>query len=198
MWLLYRLLLLCLLSPLLAGCSSYRWGTELPLPLSFRLPFIEGDRDGLVTQLMIEEISARTPFVYDPCEGKYLFKMVLGKATTKNIGFRYERNMRGAIEENIIPTETRLSTGVELWIWDLTNGQKVVGPLWLGQAIDFDHAYYSSRDDINIFSLGQLTDYDAAEEAAWTPLVRRLAAEVSDYLAFTLLRQLSSTQPACP
>ena len=49
-------------------------------------------------------------------------------------------------------------------------------------SMDFDHDYYSSRHGVNIFSLGQLTDYDTAEDTVRKPLNDRLAEKIADYV----------------
>lgn len=47
---------------------------------------------------------------------------------------------------------------------------------------EFDHTYYTTRDRINVFSLGQLSDIDAARDAAMVPLNRALAERIVDFV----------------
>ncbi len=71
----------------------------------------------------------------------------------------------------------------------------VIPTVILSASIDFDHEYNATRHDSNIFSLGQLSDSDAAFATATSPLNRLFARKIVEYIAILgkihLKRQLT-------
>ena len=100
----------------------------------------------------------------------------------ENIGFRYDRKKDGRRRKAIIPTETRLIATAQVTLIQAYSGEALIGPVRLAASVDFDHDYCSDRGEINIFSLGQLNDYDTAYEAAFRPLNRVLAQKIVDLI----------------
>ena len=145
------------------------------------VPSIEGDRDGDLTSVLVEQISHSGCFTYNQTATTILC-VELVDSEDENIGFRYDRHKNGHIRKTIIPTETRLKALVDVSLVDSATGNKILGPVRLAASIDFDHDYYTSRNGVNIFSLGQLTDYDEAYDAAWHPLNVILAKKIVDFL----------------
>lgn len=172
---------LCLL--LLAGCQ-YRVGQgSLPARYStITIPYAGGDEDGHLTSTLIKKINESGAFVYCRNGGELVLTVNLLKVRDKNIGFRYDRKKDGQRAKTIIPTETRRTVTAEVAIVEACSSQTVLGPVVLSAFVDFDHDYYTSRDAINIFSLGQLVDIDSAYDAAKTPLYDKLAEKVTDYV----------------
>ena len=66
---------------------------------------------------------------------------------------------------------------------DSRSGCVVLGPSIIKAHVDFDHEFNSSRDAVNVFSLGQVTDIDGATDAAARPLNKVLAQKIVDYMA---------------
>lgn len=58
------------------------------------------------------------------------------------------------------------------------------GPVRLRAYAEFDHDYYTVRHRTNAFSLGQLTDFDSAEDAATKPLNKKIAEKIADYVVY--------------
>ena len=75
---------------------------------------------------------------------------------------------------------------VEVKVIASCSGEVILGPNRLYADLEYDHDYYSIRDNINAKSLGQLTDIDSAEDAAKTPLYRKLAEKVVSWLIYSL------------
>lgn len=149
------------------------------------VPYVEGDKDGLLTSAIIRQISARGDFEYLCDGGDLILKVVVVDLSEENIGFRYDRNKEGHISKyrDIIPTETRLIALAEVSVMEACSGVIVLGPVRLTASVDFDHDYYFSRDGVNTFSLGQLSDIDAALDAVRRPLNEALARKIVDYVA---------------
>lgn len=180
-----QFLLLFLFLSLLINSCGYQAGFD-GLPLEFRtisVPFIEGDRDGELTNTVIRKISRSSAFEYrKQCANLKLVVKIID-FSDENIGFRYDRHKDGRLRDTIIPTETRFSATAEVVVVDTSTGKIILGPSLLSASVDFDHDYYSSRNEINVFSLGQLSDYDAANDAAYTPLNDALAQKIVDYIS---------------
>jgi hypothetical protein len=99
----------------------------------------------------------------------------------ENIGFRYDRKKCGKLKKATIPTETRFLLTAEIELKDC-KGAILLGPVRIKNDLDFDHEFYSSIHAMNIFSLGQLNDRDAAYDAALHPLHQQMAEKIVDYI----------------
>lgn len=177
-----KLALLVLL--FLTGCG-YRWGDGGAIPCSYRtvsIPYIEGDMDGQLTAALIQQISESGVLAYQESCGALTLNIEVIDLEDENIGFRYDRKKDGCFTSAIIPDETRLTIIVELTGVETCSGNVIMGPVRIKADVEFDHDYYSSRNAVNVFSLGQLTDYDEAYDAAQTPLSQRLARKIVDYV----------------
>lgn len=165
------------------GCG-YRWGQNSTLApyQSISVPYIEGDWNGELTSELVSQISQMGTLRYCSEGGALRLQVKLLDYRTDNIGFRYDRNRDGKLISSIIPNETRLTAWAEVAVIEAASGGIVLGPARLSAEVDFDHDYYSSPHAINVFSLGQLTDYDEAYDAAERPLNRRLAQKIVDYI----------------
>jgi hypothetical protein len=168
---------------LLTGCQ-YRFGSgDLASRYeTLSVPYAEGDKEGMLTEEVIKRISTSGAFRFVTYGGDLTLKMKIVEFSNENIGFRYDRHKRGRLKKTLIPTETRLSSGVDVEVLDAATGQRIRGPIRIVAGVDFDHDFYSSRNAVNIFSLGQLSDIDASHDAAMRPLNRELANKIADYI----------------
>lgn len=172
-----------------SGCSGYR--CERNDFATLTVPFVDGDRDGSLTQALIHEVTLHTPFSYVCANSVYELRVRLLDIREENIGFRYDRHKKGKLRHAIIPTELRMTALAEVTLYDATTGEVLIAPTPVEAYVDCDHDYYCNRDAVNVFSLGQLADIDAAREAALHPLNVKLARNVADFLACWLLSQRS-------
>lgn len=143
-----------------------------------------GDEEGALTADLIQQMSSISGLTYDRCRGDLVVVVELIDLSDENIGFRYDRNRKGEIlkSRSIIPTETRTTVWAIVKVLEEATGTVLLGPVQISASVDFDHDYYSSRNEINIFSLGQLNDYDAAHDAAYSPLYSVLAQKIASYI----------------
>lgn len=144
--------------------------------------FADGDWQGTLTQTLINEVATRTSLNYVNSGGDLSLVVSLKGLDENNIGFRYDQNKKGKRVDYIIPTETRLRVMAEVSLVDQTRGVEIVGPLLFEACYEFDHDFYSARNSVNIFSLGQLSDYDEALDAALKPLYQELSRKIVDYI----------------
>lgn len=168
---------------LLSGCQ-YQFGrgelSERYTTIS--VPYIEGDQRGELTTEVIKKLSTSGAFRYISQGGDLVLKVKLIEFREENIDFRYDRKKTGKLKKSIIPTETRLNAIAEVLLIEGGTNQVVRGPTRVVASAEFGHTYYATRDEINIFSLGQLNDIDAAREAVMYPLNRHLAERIVDYI----------------
>jgi hypothetical protein len=146
------------------------------------VPTIKGDGNGNLASALVKEVGCSGCFEYRQDGAAAILQVVLLDLKDSNIGFRYDRHKLGKIRHTIIPTETRLTGIVEVSLVDACSGAVILGPVKLTASVDFDHDYYTSRNGVNIFSLGQLNDYDEAYDAALHPLNVILAQKIVDYI----------------
>lgn len=168
------------------GCQyQFGYGDLSQQYATISVPYVEGDLNGDLTARVIKQLSTTGAFIYRAEGGDLTLKIKLLEIADENIGFRYNRHKDGELKKTIIPTETRAAATIELVVIESASGKILRGPTRLSASVEFDHDYYASRNEINVFSLGQLTDIDAAQEAARTPLNKELAEKVADYLLYS-------------
>lgn len=167
----------------LSGCG-YRFGDGTPFQkgTTISIPYIEGDFDGQLTSELIQRVTENGIFDYQRSGGSLTLLVKVIDFEDEDIGFRYEQKKDGKFKSSVIPDESRLFVEVEVVLIEVASYENILGPVRIVASVDFDHDYYSSRNGVNVFSLGQLTDYDAAYEAAEVPLSRELAKKIVDYL----------------
>lgn len=182
-----RILRFLSLLVIFAGCG-YTLNTvpdfnEAP---TISIPYVEGDLDGQLTAALIRQISLSGEFVYRTCGGEYVLEARIIDETYENVGFRYDRTREDCLKHYIIPVEMREGILVEVQVVAFCSGEVILGPNRLYADLDYDHDYYTIRHGVNVFSLGQLTDIDSAEDAAKTTLYQRLAEKVVSWLIYSL------------
>ncbi len=146
------------------------------------IPYAKGDQKGELTAELIKKMAATGAFVYAKEGGDLLLQVELVEFREENLEFRYDRDKEGHLKNSIIPTETRLTASAEVVVIEAASGAKIRGPIRIFASTEFDHTYYATRNEINIFSLGQLNDFDAARDAVIAPLCRNLAEKIIEYV----------------
>lgn len=143
---------------------------------------IQEDWNGDLTAALVEQMAASCSIKYRHCGGDLILHVQLEDVDEKNIGFRYDHHNDGKIRKSIIPTETRLTACALVSLEETGSNTTVLGPVRITASVDFDHDYYTTWHGVNIFSLGQLNDYDEAYDAAYPPLIEALAQKIVEYL----------------
>jgi hypothetical protein len=175
-----------ILSLLLAGCCGYQLEESLSLSdlPTISIPYVECDQDGELTAAIVKELATSGVYRYQPCGGEWILQVSIVSDYDENIGFRYDRSRKGKLKREIIPVETRRFIMVDVSLVSAATGCAVRGPIRLQASVDFDHDDYTIRRGINTFSLGQLTDIDSAHDVAITPLNKKLAEKIVDYVIY--------------
>lgn len=178
-------LIIVILLVSLTGCRGYQFGSGV-LSSKYRtisVPYAENDFDGSFTTELIKQISVSGVFQYKHQCADLILKVRLLDFDDYNIGFQYLIDKDGHLTRETIPVETRLMVLAEISVIDRSSGEIVIPPIRISASTVFDHDYYSTRDNINSISLGQLTDYDEALDAAEKPLYYNLSKKIVDYLS---------------
>lgn len=149
---------------------------------SISVPYVEGDLDGSLTAAIVRQLTESGDYEYRNGNGAISLSVKVIDVDDQNIGFRYDRKKKGKLTKNVIPTETRITAVAEVTVYEAATCCALLGPVLISASVDFDHDYYNSRDGINIFSLGQLSDYDEAYDAVKRPLNEALAKKIVDYV----------------
>lgn len=168
---------------LLSSCG-YKFGYG-DIPDHYRtvsVPFVEGDATGAFTSSLIHALSTSGAFLYEVDNPDLVLRVRILDYKNENIGFRFAREEENVRGKTLVPSETRRFMRVEIVLIDACQGCTVAGPDVLQISVDFDHEFNSSRDGVNVFSLGQVTDIDEAIDAANTPLNRAMARKIVNYL----------------
>jgi len=147
------------------------------------VPYVEGDHTGSFTTALINELSTSGAFCYSDCGGDAILSIKILDYRDENIGFRYDRNKNNELLNSLIPAETRRTVIAIISLYDSETCCNILGPDKIVASVDFDHEYNSSRDGVNVFSLGQVTDIYGARDASIDPLNRVLAQKIVDYLS---------------
>ena len=175
--------LLLMMSGFATSCA-YHWGYDdvIPRHSTLSIPYVEGDLNGELTNEVIKQISSSGAFQYVNDCGAFTLKIKIIELKDRDIGFRYDRYQDGRLKHAIVPTETRQTEIVEVSLVDSQNDKVIKGPIIISAETDFDHTFYTSRNEINVFSLAQVGNIDAARESSIIPLNRKLAAKIVDYV----------------
>lgn len=166
---------------LLFSSCQYRFGNgALAQYETLSIPYVEGDQKGELTSEIIKKMIFAGKLRYVAYGGDLTLKLRIMEWHEDNVDFRYDRKRSGKLKKSLIPTETRLTGIVEMTLIENATGKVIQGPVRVKASTEFDHTYYSARDEINVFSLGQLTDIDDARDVVMTPLSRNLAEKIVD------------------
>lgn len=167
----------------ISGCHYHFGQGELSETYStISVPLICGDQKGELTADIIKAVSQSGAFQYVPSGGDLLLKIKLCGFEEEDIDYCYDRKRSGKLKKSTIPIQTRVKGCADVEIIDCISGKTLVGPTRIKASADFDHTYYATRNDVNVFSLGQLGDIDTARDAAMTPLNRNLAKAIVDFI----------------
>jgi hypothetical protein len=172
---------LLLLNFLLLGGCGYHLLTQSSNPHTVSVPFIDNDTGGELTRALIKKLSQSEQYRPSGC-GRYTLEVSILSNKDENVGFRYDQNREGDFLNTVIPAETRTALLVEVSLIDTVKGCLAFGPARLSASHTFDHDWYVSLDRVNVFSLGQVTDYDDAKDGVYHPLTQKLAQKIVDLL----------------
>lgn len=179
----FRILLALCAVLVLASCGyRIQAGDRVDVSRGINVPFVFGDIDGQLTQELVKELATRGCLIDQRDCCNLLLSVKLIEIRDENIGFRYDRKKREKLTHSIVPVETRVFAKAQVSVEDLTRSCTLLGPVYIEAWYDYDNDYYYSQNGVNVFSLGQLSDYETAREAAKRPLYKVLSRKIADYV----------------
>ncbi len=187
---------LFILSLLLQTSCGYRGGFGGKEAL-LTVPYIQGDKNGFFTGELIRQINESTSFRYSNHEGDLLLRVVVLEICQDQIGYRTElMKENGEVRDNIRPTEGRQTMKARVTLERVDTQEIAWGPHVFSSDADYDYVDQDSLQDLAFvdprtglpttvlrFSLGQLEPAENAQEAALTPLYRKLSQKILDAIS---------------
>jgi len=169
-----------ILSCILTSCGyTMSPSDRVDVRRGINVPFVVGDIDGQMTQELVKELATRGSLVNQNHSSPLTLSVELLEIRDENVGFRYDRKKGGKLTHSIIPVETRVYAKAKVSVTDTCTE---LGPVIIEAWYDYDNDYYYSQNGVNVFSLGELSDYETAREAAKKPLYKVLAKKITDYV----------------
>ena len=149
---------------------------------SLSIPYVQGDSDGQLTGALIEAVQQAGGFRYVHSGGTLTLNVKILDRKKENIGFRFDPKRFTVGKRRIIPSEGRRKLLAEVSVIDSVTKKVLIGPALVVGICEFDHQNYSLNHDVNIFSLGQLSDIDTTYDVVDIPLNRDTARRIAEYL----------------
>ena len=176
------LIFFCSLS--LTSCG-YRFGTGecLGQYRSVCIPYVEGDREGLLTTALIHAVTTSGTLAYRSYGSDLSLRVCLLDPLDTNIGFGYAPPQdEGGKSKIVVSNEARLTLTACVSLIDRCTGECVFGPSEVTTSLTYDFEPDLGNVDEHAFSLGQLEMHNLAHDAALPPLYTRLAQKIVDYV----------------
>lgn len=159
------------------------------------IPFVPGDKDGLLTKAITQEISTSGFGEYRSRNTRYELSVKLEPDFVERVGYRYDRLADGTLRPNIIGTETRRTVTVTYELIDNLYDKVVFGPKSTSAFADFDYLDTDNIADMSFinplgqrilafnYSLGQLNTIEGATDSSLISIYRNLSKNIADELA---------------
>ena len=112
-------LLLVLLFVVSACGFRFGQGTLTQRYDSVSVPYVKGDRDGSFTTALARELATSGAFKYQRDDGDLILSVEILSIRDSRIGYRYDRDSDGSLNERIIPAAGRMT--VERPVMDFRN-----------------------------------------------------------------------------
>lgn len=176
----------------LCGCSAWHMTNTTSEKKVIHIPYAHGDSTGEFTKRLIAEVS-KQPGLRVEDSGQYLLTVKLLDSKEQKTGYRYDPLDLKKGTKKIIPNESRDLLLAEVSLKDTFTGTIILGPAYILGSVDYDHQENTIDNDINDFSLGQLSDIDTAEDVTYIPLYRDLTAKIATWLQNSC--EFSSSSP---
>ncbi|MFA5250254.1 MAG: hypothetical protein WC371_02450 [Parachlamydiales bacterium] len=149
--------------------------------------------NGFFTEELIRSLGSSCRFSFASESSR---KLVVSIVEEKNdpIGYRYDRELSGALKKSLLPTEGRQKLRLQISLCEKGVREAFFGPFEITEDIDFDFVEEDSLGDLSFvdgagtrksvlaFSLGQLESINAAQEAAKRVLYRKAARRIIEIL----------------
>ncbi|MBN2479448.1 MAG: hypothetical protein JXA94_04395 [Parachlamydiales bacterium] len=178
------------------SCSYHAGRSSNTDELSVTVPYIKGDFSGIFTDQLIKQVTYSNVFDYKYSHATHLLCVEIIDTSTKQIGYKYDRNNENERQNYLRATEGRQTITAEVKLIEKKTEKVVFGPFKVKADSDFDYVDPDSLNDLSFidpqtnqrvtnlaFSLGQLESIDSAKEAALKPLYTKLSKKIVDAIS---------------
>jgi len=181
---------------LLSGCGYHFQGPS-DGPTTISIPYVEGDVNGQLTDQLVRAFSTSGDFKYAYVEGRLTLRVNLIDRHAEPIGWRYEKEKDGSIEDELIAVEGRRFLSAEVQLIDSATEEVLYGPEIITATLDYDYFEPDVIQDLSFvnsfgvrqssvqFSLGQLDSSEAAYDDVFYPLAQKLSKKIVDRIIRT-------------
>jgi len=166
----------------LSSCSGWKVVDGNSAKKTVRVPYVQGDNSGELTAALTEALDDQISFCVDE-SGQYELQVQLLDSKEEKIGYRYdpiEREKEG--KKVLILNESRAKTLAKVSLIDRHTAEVIKGPAHILGNVEYDHQENTLDNDIQDFSLGQLSDVDTIHEVRNIPIYRDLALKIALWL----------------
>jgi hypothetical protein len=139
-------------------------------------------------------VSYAPNIIYKNSDANYILNVRIISHSTKQIGYKYDRNNENVRQESLRATEGRQTITAEVELLDTKTNQIKFGPFKVIADSEFDYVDPDSLNDLSFpdpnnpqrritvlaYSLGQLESTENAKEAALKPLYENLSKKIVD------------------
>jgi hypothetical protein len=160
---------------------------------SISIPYVKDDIEGQLTDELIKAIASSGHFAYrSGDQGELELRVAINERHTTPIGWRYQKDVDGSIDKELIVVEGRLQLSVDIELINSISEEKLLGPLTITAFTDYDYYEPNVIQDLSFidsagkrqtsikFSLGQLDSNEGAFDAIYPSLSCRLAKKIVD------------------
>lgn len=180
---------------LLSSCGYHLGRTKNSEKIEISIPYIKDDFNGLFTNELIKQVSYCPNISYKYTDADYVLNIKILSKSTKQIGYKYDRNNQNVRKKNLRPTEGRQIITVNVEMVDAKTNQTKFGPFQVSADSAFDYVEQDSLNDLSFiapngqrltvlsYSLGQLESIESAKEAALKPLYESLSKKIVDAIS---------------
>lgn len=169
----------------LTACGYHFSDKNADIALS--VPFVKGDRSGVLTTALIEELSRSHRVTYGGVDAPYVLKVEIIAQSKEEVGYQYQtQGVEGIIpqkqsEKRLSPVESTQTLKVRVTALSKNSKEILFGPFEMEESLEYDYADNKSFSDLAFvtpggktvtyldLSLGQL---DAEEDATGIARIR--------------------------
>lgn len=186
----YRNIIIIVLCFLSSGCG-YHFISKPNISYTLYIPYIEGDLNGDLTNILIQKITALGYCISRSESSDFIIQGRVKSDRVDPIGFQFDPKYKE--NKRVIANENRRTLELEFSILSGKTRDKLLGPYFVKEFIDYDFLDdYLCQDNIQNqqsylnFSLGQLDNREAAFSACADPLFHKVTDRMSK-IVFSVL-----------
>ena len=179
-------------SLLMVGCGYHISNDNLISSIpTISVPYIKGDKDGMLTEAVIKEISSSDCLSYTSGTGALILEGVITGEDTENLGYQYDRHPKSGKRFNrLVPNEQRKEIKVRISLIDSQSQKIAYGPFEIVAGNDYDFVNSDSltdtsfvnidqqRESVLFYSLGQLDSNQGASSNSFVPIYKKMAVKI--------------------